>query len=129
MKFIISIILACVILNTKSETLSNSKWICKVSDTCVDTIKFTKNNEVDFYSCELNYTFKGSYKIKRGIIVLTEKDDSHDEDGGKVTFFRLKFNLKENVLYPISNEELVNEKWQEAKMRIDKNYIFRRVLK
>ena len=119
----------CVIFNQNTDSLTNTKWICTVSNSCIDTLTFIKNNRANNYSCELNYTSKGHYKRFKNIVVLTEKDDSHDEDGGKTVFFRTKFILKENNLFPISSEELVNGKWKEAKMQKNKDYVFRKIAK
>lgn len=107
--------------------LVGSKWIYKVSTSCIDTIEFYNNDKYDSYDCEINYTYKGSYHIKNNIITLIEKDDSHDEDNGKVTFYRLKFKLDGEHLYPISNEELVNGKWKKIAKSLVENTIFHRI--
>jgi hypothetical protein len=109
------------------QSLAGSKWIYKVADSCIDTIKFNSNNKLDDYSCELNYTFKGYYSVKEGVVTLIEKDNSHDEDGGKVTFYRLKFKLEGDYLYPISNEEMTNGRWKKMSKSLIENTVFQRV--
>lgn len=129
MKTIISIITLCVILvmPVNAKKLVGSKWIYTVSTACIDTIKFNRNNKLDYYSCESDCTIKGSYHIENNIITLIEKDDSHDEDNGKVTFYRLKFKLDGEYLHPISNEELVNGKWKKIAKILVENTVFHRI--
>lgn len=116
-----------MVTTVNGKTLVGSKWIYKVSASCIDTIRFNSSNKLDYYSCELDYTIKGSYHLKKGIVTLIEKDDSHDEDNGKVTFHRLKFKIEGDYLYPISNEELVNGRWKKVLKSLIENTVFHRV--
>lgn len=110
-----------------AKNLVDSKWIYKVSTSCIDTIRFNRSNKFDYYSCESTYILKGSYNIKNNILTLIEKDDSHDEDNGKVSFYRLKFKLYNNCLYPISNEVLANGRWKKMPRSLFEKMVFHRV--
>jgi len=118
---------AILALPVNAKNFVGSKWICELSSSCSDTIKFYSDNKVEDYSCELNYTCKGHYSLKKGIVILIEKDDSHDEDNGKVTFYRFKYRLVGDCLYPISNEELINGKWKKISESLVENTVFHRV--
>ena len=124
MKTLLISLFACSILNYCNNCLSNSAWTCTIANTCVDSLKFTGKNHVTNYSCELGYTFQGSYSISKNLVTIIEKDDSH---GGKAEYSKMKFMLKGNALYPISNEELVNGKWAKSRVPIDKKYIFKKI--
>ncbi len=127
MKFIISLVIFTTFIAVSGQSLSGSKWIYKVANSCFDTIKFNSNYKLEDYSCELNYTFKGSYSITGRIVTLIEKDDSHNEDGGKITFYKLKFKFEGDSLYPISNEEFSNGRWRKISKSLIENTVFYKV--
>lgn len=128
MRTIIYIILCAIMaVPLKATNLVKSKWICELSSSCCDTINLYSDNQFEDYSCELNYTCKGHYSFKNGIVILIEKDDSHDEDNGKVSFYRLTFKLYDNCLYPISDEVLVNGIWKKMPKSLFKKRVFHRV--
>jgi hypothetical protein len=109
--FIISISILLTLNN--NDRLAGSIWTCKIANGCIDTLKFMTKEKVTDYNCEQDYTFHGSYIISKDTLVITEKDDSHSEDGGKTSFFRSKFLMSEkNVLYLINNGELIKGKWK-----------------
>jgi hypothetical protein len=112
-----------------NDNFNNSIWICRINATCVDTLKFEKDRHVSNYSCESDYTYKGTYVVTKNILTITQKDDSHDEDGAKPEVYRLKFIIKNNKLYPQSNEKFENGKWIKAKEVINKFYVFSKMKK
>jgi hypothetical protein len=50
-----------------TDPFVNTIWICKISKNCNDTLKFKSNFMVISYDCEMNYTFKDTYKILNDI--------------------------------------------------------------
>ena len=99
----------------------NTIWTSKVSNECIDSLSFKRNKNVSIYSCELNYKFIGTYQISKDTIIVTEKDDSH---GGIVEYFRVKYLLINANLYPVSNGELIKNKWKDVKIKFDDNNAF-----
>ncbi len=111
-----------LILNNR-DSLSGSIWTSKIANGCVDTLKFISNKKVTDYSCEQEYTYHGSYTISKDTLVITEIDDSHSEDGGKTSIFRSKYLISEkNVLYLISNGELIKGKWKYKSAKLLNNF-------
>ncbi len=108
------------------DQLVNTEWTVKLSDRCVDKLKFIKNNQVEEYDCEINYTFHNSYSIKKDTLIILNKDDSHSEDHGKVDYFKIKYLIRGNALHPISRIDLINGRWKYSKFKFDKKYFFKR---
>jgi len=97
--------------------ITNSVWTYKVAKGCVDTLKFKPNGRATSYSCELDYTFHDSYVLKKDTLILTEKDDSHSEDGGKAIFSRYQFLIQTKALYLIGKGELIKGKWRDIRLK------------
>jgi len=125
MKFFLFV--ACgLLLHQNKNSLISSIWILKIANGCNDSLKFKSNGVVLQYDCELNYTFHNSYKIYNDTLLISEKDDSHSEDNGKVTFYRAKFLVKNDALYDIEHGELVNGKWKNVTIKRDNNNRYKR---
>jgi hypothetical protein len=107
--------------------IENSTWTCKIANGCFDTLTFKSNNRVIDYDCETRYTFQGSYKILKDTLLITLRDDSHSEDNGKVYYFRIKYLVKNNVLYAIGHGELSRGKWKDVRSSWDKSIPFKRI--
>ena len=88
---------------THKETLVNSVWAYKISNNCTNVLKLGSNNKASRYDCEMDYTFHDTYKINKDTLFLSEPDDAHSEDGGKITFYRYKYLIRERVLFCISS--------------------------
>ena len=97
--------------------LDNSTWTFKVSNGCVDVLKFKPNGRATNYDCELDYTFNCTYVLRNDTLTVTEKDDSHSEDGGKVHYYRNKYLIRDNTLQAIAKGELVDHKWKDASIK------------
>jgi hypothetical protein len=97
----------------------NSVWTQKISKGHFNTLKLKQGNKATSYDCELDYTLNCTYKIVKDTLFITEKDDSHPEDGGKAYYFRQRYVIKEKGLYCISSGELVKGKWQDKKVKFD----------
>ena len=73
-------------------SLKDTKWIARISDTCVDTVTITKNSRYIEYSCELNEHRWGTYRISRDTLYLYQerreydKEDSTEHSRGKALF-------------------------------------------
>jgi hypothetical protein len=109
--------------------MRNTVWTCSINPTCVDTLKIFEHKSVANYSCETEFTYQGDYAISKNVVTIIQKDNSHDEDGGKLARYRMKFQLKRDKLFPLSHEVLVNGKWRTSKATMRKDYIFARVKK
>jgi len=108
--------------------LVNSVWRHKITDHCINTLTFKSNGTVLEYDCELNYAFHSTYNIEKDTVVIKGKDDSHSEDNGKITSYWItKFLIKNNALYLIVREELVNGKWNNLNIKPVKNPAYWRV--
>ncbi|RYE13884.1 MAG: hypothetical protein EOP45_20510 [Sphingobacteriaceae bacterium] len=80
---LLSAILTLLMLNSNSN-MSRSVRVHKVSNGCTDTLKLLLKGKTTDYDCEMNYVHKGIYSQFRDTLTLTEKDDSHPEDGGTI---------------------------------------------
>jgi len=104
------------------DPLVNTRWLCEVSKKHFDVFTFKSNNVIVNYDCELDYTFKGKYKISKDTLIIVEKDDSHSESIPEL--YRYKFLMTKNILYPIVTEVMINNKWKSNK--VSKGYIFKK---
>ena len=109
--------------------MRHTVWTCSINPSCVDTLKFFEHKSVANYSCETEFTYQGDYVVSQNVVTIIQKDNSHDEDGGKRAWYRMKFQLKRDKLFPLSHEELVKGKWRTSKAPMRKDYIFARVKK
>jgi hypothetical protein len=116
-----------VITQTVNNKWANSVWTQKIAKRYFNTLKLKPGSKATFYDCELNYTLNCTYKIIKDTLFITEKDDSHSEDGGRADYFRQQYIIKEKGLYCISSGELVKGKWQDKKVKLDKNVDWTRV--
>ncbi|MFD0751669.1 hypothetical protein ACFQZS_16075 [Mucilaginibacter calamicampi] len=115
MKLVLTLFIV-IILRDSSDYL-NSVWVYPVAKGCVNTLKLKAKGKADSYDCELDYTFNCTYKIVKDTLFLTEPDDSHEEDGGKVIFHRYKYLIRNKALFCISSGELVKGKWIDKKIK------------
>jgi hypothetical protein len=116
MKFLL--IAFCLLFFTGYPSdVTNSVWTYKVANGCVDTLTLKPNAQATDYDCELNYTFHDSYMLKKDTLILTEKDDSHSEDGGRVIFSSSKFLIQTKALYLIGKGELIKGKWRDIAVK------------
>lgn len=113
-------------LSNRTYNLVNTVWEYKIANGCLNTYKFRSEKIVDEYDCELNYTFKCTYRISKDTLVIIEKDDSHSEDN-KITYYRMKYQITKDVLLGISNGELVNGKWLDKTFKTDSKPDYRRI--
>jgi len=116
MKAILLLLFTCI-GSINPTVLQNSTWTFKVANGCTDILKFKPKGQATSYDCELDYTFHCTYILKQDTLILTEKDDSHSEDGEKINYHRTKYVIKSNTLYAITKGELVNSKWKETKVK------------
>jgi len=92
-----------------------------------NTLTLRLNGKAESYDCELNYTFKCTYKIVKDTLYVTEPDDSHSEDGGKVVLRRYKYLIHNGGLFCVSSGELINGKWLNKKVSPTKAPDWKRV--
>ena len=109
--------------STINDPFSNTIWVAKVGEACVDTLKFYKDNKVFSYSCELDYTFRGYYRVKGSILNVVVTDNSH----GRSEKWRYKFHLRNSMLIIVSSEQLLGGQWQIQKTTFDDSYKFVKV--
>jgi hypothetical protein len=114
-------------LSNRTYNLVNTAWEYKIAIGCVNTYKFRSEKIVDEYDCELNYTFKCTYRISKDTLIIIEKDDSHSEDNNKITYYRMKYQIMKDALLGISNEELVKGKWMDKTFKTGSKTGYRRI--
>jgi hypothetical protein len=113
MKILLISIISAISFYYFRDPIVNTTWKFNFTKTCVNTYKFKPNNVFGEYDCELNYTMKGTYKFSKDTLIVTIKDDSHSEDGGKPIIDRTKYFLVQNnrFLYIISTQRFEQNKW------------------
>lgn len=116
MKSFLLLVFTCLFAYSTINDLIDSVWTFKVANGCVNKLIFKANGKATSYDCELNYTLQCTYIIKRDTLLVTEKDDSHSEDGVKAHFYRTKYILENKDLYVIGKGELIKDKWKDVKL-------------
>ncbi len=112
--------------HSKDVHLVNTVWIYRISNECIDTLKFRPNQDVVSYDCELSYLFSGKYEITKDTLFVSLKDDSHSEDGSRITYFKDKYLVKENTLSFLGTLRLDTGKWKEQKVMRNTNIVYRK---
>jgi hypothetical protein len=126
MKMLLIILIFIISVNANNK-LTGSIWTCKIASGCIDTLKFKSNHHITEYSCEQEYTYQGSYTILKDTLTITEKDDSHSEDHGKITYYKTRYIIVKNTLLPIYSRELVKDKWKYNSMNSDVKNAYKRL--
>lgn len=112
----ILMLICLAITHHNSDPIANTVWTFQVGKGCTDTLKLKAHQIATEYDCEVKYTFHGSFKVIKDSLLITEKDDSHSEDSGKISWYRTKYLIRKDVLYCVSKGRLVNNKWKETKV-------------
>jgi hypothetical protein len=103
--------------------LISTKWIAQVSKGCIDFYVFKAKQKVLFYSCELADTTYETYKLSNDTLIIRENNLS---EGNVIEKWRFKFIVKNNLMYPIITEQLINKVWERQKVNANKDYIFKK---
>lgn len=119
--------LAVIGMTKFNDPLISGIWIAKVANGCNDSLKFQNNHRVKIYDCEASITTVGSYSFSKDTLVVIERDDSHSEDGGKISYFKTKYILKNIYLYPINSSQLTNGNWVDLKVKFSKTYVYKKI--
>lgn len=116
-----------VFINTyrSNDWYVNTNWVAKVANKYTESFNFKQNKYVIHYSKLSEYTYHGCYSILKDTLIIKERDNSK---GNEVTYHRIKFLLKDETLYPVSYEDMVNHKWEKSKKLSSKNQTFKRVI-
>ncbi|MGI4021561.1 MAG: hypothetical protein ACRYFA_08660 [Janthinobacterium lividum] len=107
-----------------NDRFANTNWVSKVSNRYTDSFNFRPNKYVVHYCAASERTFHGSYTISKDTLIIRERNNIY---GDRTEYYRIKFLLKNHVLYPYSHEELVAHRWEKSKTQLAKSYIFRRI--
>lgn len=110
-----------------NDKLMGSIWTCKIAPGCIDTLKFKSKYQITENSCEQEYTYHGSYTILKDTLTITEKDDSHSEDHGEVTYYKTRYVITKSTLLPICSGELVKGKWKYKSIKSDIKTAYKRL--
>jgi hypothetical protein len=110
-----------------SDPLINGVWIANVGKGCNDSLKFQNNHRVRIYDCEAAVTIGGRYSFSKDTLVIVERDDSNSEDGGKISYFKMKYIIQKKYLYPINSSQLTNGKWVDLKVKFPKNFVYKKI--
>lgn len=102
----------------------NTNWVSKVANRYTDSFNFRPNKYVVHYCVTSERTFHGCYTIAKDTLIIKERNNI---SGNRIEYYRIKFLLKDHTLYPYSHEEMVAHRWEKSKIRLAKNYIFRRI--
>lgn len=126
MKTILVCIIAAIWLSP-SQKMAGTVWIHNVAKGCVDTLKINSKNTVTEFTCEMNYSFKGTYTQSNDTLIVTVKDDSHSEDGGKSEYYRSKYLIGKDGLYLLSNGKMISGKWKYEQIKSAKNIWYKKI--
>ena len=109
---------------SSNDRLVNTNWVSKVSNKYSESFNFRQNKYVVHYCRTSERTYHGCYNISKDTLIIKERDNSNSN---KVTYHRIKFLLKEDILYPVSCEDLSEHKWEKSKAQLEKSSIFKRI--
>ena len=126
MKYLIHLLLlsysGCFSQAHYENKLISTKWIAPVSKGCIDFYVFKAKQKVLFYSCELADTTYGTYKLSNDTLIIRENNTS---EGNVIEKWRFKFIIKNDLMYPISTEQLRKRVWERQYVNANKDYIFK----
>ena len=119
--------LLMIAIAQSDKTYVNSVWSYEVTKGCVNTLKLKAKGKAESYESELDYTFHDTYKINKDTLFLTEPDDAHSEDGGKVTYYRYKYLIRNQALFCIGSSELIKGRWVDKKVKFQNAPVWKRI--
>ncbi|MCT4614864.1 MAG: hypothetical protein N4A49_08325 [Marinifilaceae bacterium] len=111
-----------------SKDLIDTKWSMKIAEGCINTLVFKTNRYID-YSCEMEDTLIGSYKVENGYLILLQEGSVYDkfceEDSSeKVGKARFKLTFNKGKLKFISKEDFLNGKYVKSKHVFTSEYTY-----
>ena len=125
---IVSVLFSC---KSEKADLSNSKWVYNFEQ-CNDYLEFVDESKYNFYSCELDEKFYGSYLIKLDTLFLESNGSEYDSDFKKDSKHKApkeKFTLliENDIIKWIDKWEFKNNDWNKSDYIFDKDYIFKKI--
>ncbi len=115
----------------QNKDLTNSKWVFNFGK-CQDYIKFKKQNQYEFFSCETGDTVFGFYKLNGNSLILKQVKGVYDKEFPIKSQHRtpqIKFRLiiNNDSMWFIERWELnMNNKWIKSDFTFSKNYLFKK---
>lgn len=124
MKNLLFLTLLIFTTNINDKSVKNTEWVSKTSNKPIDTFSFLGDNFMIHRCPAKEQVFHGSYQVSKDTLIIKEREP---KNGGKADYYRKKFLLKNDVLYPVSQEQLLNHRWTRSKVQMRKDYVFKKV--
>lgn len=109
---------------TLHSKLQNSVWACKIVPGCINKYYFDHNSSYKFYSCEIQDTMYGSYRIEKDTIILYENGSIGDPEVNKAMF---KIIIQDDQMYHVYRYEWINNDYQKSNFVFDKKYTYQQI--
>lgn len=123
MKILLISFLFFVHITNNQELIQNTEWISKTSAKHSDTFSFLENSFLIHRCVSRQQIYHGSYIFSKDTLIIKEREQQINQ---KPAYYRIKFLLKGDALYPYSHEELINHQWTRSKKQMRKSYIFKK---
>ncbi|RYY06775.1 MAG: hypothetical protein EOP43_05285 [Sphingobacteriaceae bacterium] len=107
-----------------TDRFANTNWVSKAANRYTDSFNFRENKYVVHYCALSERTFHGCYTISKDTLIIKERNNIY---GDRTEYYRTKFLLKNQVLYPYSHEEMIAHRWEKSKIQLAKSYTFRKI--
>ena len=96
--------------------LAGTKWEYVITENCINSYVFEADSTYDFYSCEMESTFSGTYFVKSDTLILIEDNikDVYANDGSisqEKEKIRFKGVFEEKHFVLVSREKQIGDKW------------------
>ena len=122
---LLTLAISCV---KQNANLQNTKWSYNFEGSS-DYFEFKENAKYNYYSCELNELFYGTYTVEGdtiNIVQLGSEFDTSFKEGSRHRVPKEKYKLfvKNNTITHLEKWEFKDEKWYKSNFKFDENYIF-----
>jgi hypothetical protein len=103
-------------LSQPIPSLAGTKWDHAIAENCINSYSFKVDSTYEFYSCEMEDTFKGTYFVEKDTLILIEENlkDVYSSDGSvsqEKEKTRFKGVFQENHFVLVLREKQIDDIW------------------
>ncbi|MDM1046614.1 hypothetical protein HX004_08395 [Myroides sp. 1354] len=106
--------------------LEGTKWQCVIEENCVNQYRFVTVDTFEFYSCEMEETYYGTYYFEDNFLMIYEKG-SYEESDDYYEQKLFKTVIEDNYLKHLTLNYLEKGKWVKSKFVLEDKYKYYKV--